>query len=558
MTTPQIPQSIQASIHQDAINRVSQFFNATTSDILNELLQNTRRSGATKVDITTTPGLVTLTDDGAGIKDPSTLLAFGQTGWDEKTALSEHPAGMGLYALARCKVVTVSSKPENGEPWQVTLTPDHFVGKLTAPVERVHKDTVSQGTTITFTTDAKEQHIHKEVTDAARYYPLPVYFNSEKVCKVDFLISSEHVEEWQGVRIGVHKTSNDRMNFYGVVIKDPRLPRVQTIDKTMWTTQVNVTDCPQLELTLPARREVVETPFMEELRQACRRTIYKAMSLQPEPVQVPKKVQDDAAAMGITLPDPAPELIAWQPSQAHYANFRSDNTRKPVHQDTIVLDVELSPANQQALARAAEQNGATHRLYTADDRLTGYKWYDQITKADKVSITVTDETGDRTIDETNKDPRDLARQRPDRIIFTLHSGPEENPQEILALPSDTAFGNEEGDDVYDSAPLVTKDSAITVGELSEMIMDGFFCPIDDLDSDSYDTQEDNARLECDTTAIRMLSSHDEAVKAAIINAVEHEVIHQVPTGMTATIQISRGQPTTVTLVKNTPEPHQAE
>ena len=315
---------------------------------------------------------------------------------------------MGLYALARCKVVTVSSKPENGEPWQVTLTPDHFVGKLTAPVERVHKDTASQGTTITFTTDAKEQHIHKEVTDAARYYPLPVYFNSEKVCKVDFLISSEHVEEWQGVRIGVHKTSNDRMNFYGVVIKDPRLPRVQTIDKTMWTTQVNVTDCPQLELTLPARREVVETPFMEELRQACRRTIYKAMSLQLEPVQVPKKVQDDAAAMGITLPDPAPELIAWQPSQAHYANFRSDNTRKSVHQDTIVLDVELSPANQQALARAAEQNGATHRLYTADDRLTGYKWYDQLAKADKVSITVTDETGDRTIDETNKDPQGLS------------------------------------------------------------------------------------------------------------------------------------------------------
>ena len=38
MTTEErIPSTIQATIHQDAINRVSEFFNATTRDILREL-----------------------------------------------------------------------------------------------------------------------------------------------------------------------------------------------------------------------------------------------------------------------------------------------------------------------------------------------------------------------------------------------------------------------------------------------------------------------------------------------------------------------------------------
>ena len=111
MTTLQTPQSIHATIHQDAINEVAGFFNATTEDILNELLQNARRSGATEVEITTQEDQVTVTDNGVGISDPAAILAFGHTGWENKTAQSEHAAGMGFYALARSEQVRVRSKP---------------------------------------------------------------------------------------------------------------------------------------------------------------------------------------------------------------------------------------------------------------------------------------------------------------------------------------------------------------------------------------------------------------------------------------------------------------
>ncbi len=91
MTTTQMPNMIQANIHQDAINRVSGFFNATLEDILNELLQNARRSGATWVEIQKEPNSISVQDNGRGVKDPRALLSFGQSEWDQAHALNEHP-----------------------------------------------------------------------------------------------------------------------------------------------------------------------------------------------------------------------------------------------------------------------------------------------------------------------------------------------------------------------------------------------------------------------------------------------------------------------------------
>ena len=543
MVTKQIPQSIQASIHQDAINRVSQFFNATTSDILNELLQNARRSGASRVDITTQENRLTLSDNGHGIKDPSTILAFGQTAWDTQTELSERPAGMGLYALARCNLVTVRSKPENGDAWQVTLTPGHFVGKLSAPIERLPLDRTPKGTSVSFDRAQSDQSIEPEVQAAAKYYPLPVYFNNNRLDQSDFLQGAHHTQEWQGVRIGVYGNHNDLMNFHGIIVRYPSLPKIETIGRRVWTTKVDVIECPRLELTLPARREVVETPFMQELRQACRRTIYQAMTLHPEPVNVPKYMQDEAAAMGISLPDAAPKLEPWQPQRAN-SSYHGPNTEyRHVTDNTI------------ALARAAEQNGAMDRLYKQNGGLAGYGWYDRLTKANKLRITVTDQEGNHELGETQQDRKNPLHQRPDQIVLTLENTPENrqgNPVEILTLPSDLAFENDQYDSVYDAMPLVTMDSTINVHELSDLMMEGFFDPSDDHEADSFNTQESDTRLECDNTAISLLSSQHEATIATISHTVEQNLIYQIPEGMTATIRAVRGKLIEVTLEAETP------
>ena len=561
MVTKQIPQSIQASIHQDAINRVSQFFNATTSDILNELLQNARRSGASRVDVTTQDGRLTISDNGQGISDPAAILAFGQTAWDTQTELSERPAGMGLYALARCKLVTVRSKPENGDAWQVTLTPGHFTGQLSAPIERLPLDGTPKGTSVSFDRAQSDQSIESEVQAAAKHHPLPVYFNNNKLDQSDFLQGADHTQEWQGIRIGVYGNHNDLMNFHGIIVRHPSLPKIETIGRRVWTTKVDVMECPRLELTLPARREVVETPFMQELRQACRRTIYQAMTLQPEPVNVPKYMQEEAAAMGISLPDAAPKLEPWQPRRAN-SNYYEPNTEyRYVTDNTIALDLDLSAANQQALARAAGQNGTMDRLYKQNSYLAGYGWYDRLTKANKLRITVTDQDGNHELDETQQDQKKLQNQRPNQIVFTLENTPENHespPVEIITLPSDLAFENDQCDSLYDATPLVTMDSTINVHELSDLMMEGFFDPSDDHDADSFNTQESDAQMECEGTAISLLSSKDDAVRASISNAMERYVVYEIPRGMTATIRASRGKLLEVTLEAEAPDPREDE
>ena len=131
-----LPATIRARVHDGAIDRVSRFFNASVADAAAELIQNSRRSGATRLDVATeaTEGgtVVTVTDDGFGIADPAVLLSFGESGWDAATAKREDPAGMGVYALSKRGCV-ISSRPATAgiapmPGWRVEFTPDCFLG----------------------------------------------------------------------------------------------------------------------------------------------------------------------------------------------------------------------------------------------------------------------------------------------------------------------------------------------------------------------------------------------------------------------------------------------
>src|SRR3546814_10623123 len=68
-------------------------------DILSELIQNARRGGASAVDLKVIEAdeaaFLAIVDDGAGIEDPSVILALGRSGWGDDIARREDPAGMG-------------------------------------------------------------------------------------------------------------------------------------------------------------------------------------------------------------------------------------------------------------------------------------------------------------------------------------------------------------------------------------------------------------------------------------------------------------------------------
>jgi len=311
-----LPATIRARVHEDAISRVTRFFNATTVETLNELFQNARRAGATRVDVTIADGEVRVADDGHGIAQPAALLAFGQSRWDADTARREDPAGMGVYALARRPKVTVRSRPRPAggrqlPAWQVELTPKHFLGEEHATVSIIDGETLPFGTEVIFDDDKANTG---SVDVAAEHFPLPVTCNNSKVDRRDFLHDAIHVEVWRGIRLGVRSTGyhpgrRPELNFHGIRIEDVRLPVIGSMD-SHWHVKADVADCAELELVLPARKETVETPFVEQLRTACRTAIYRAMLKVDKQISVPPTCGPTRWPTASSCRWPAP---SWRP-----------------------------------------------------------------------------------------------------------------------------------------------------------------------------------------------------------------------------------------------------
>lgn len=107
---------------------------AGKGSILGELLQNARRAGATRIDITT-DGKTTLTieDNGRGVQDFQNLLTIAGSSWEDDVQ-DEEPFGIGfLAALLNADTVTVESSGQqmtcdtaavlDGKPVDVTPGP---------------------------------------------------------------------------------------------------------------------------------------------------------------------------------------------------------------------------------------------------------------------------------------------------------------------------------------------------------------------------------------------------------------------------------------------------
>lgn len=555
-TTMERPQTIQAAIHQDAINRVSEFFNASTRDILNELMQNARRSGATGVEIATGDGWLTVSDDGTGVHDPSAILAFGKTGWEEDSARNEHPAGMGMYSLARCEHVRIISRTAGRQPWRVDLTPDHFVGREAAPVVPIRGDGGGHGTSVNFTTIASRAQVRDTIARAAAHYPLPVRVDGRAAGQEDFLRSAKHVEEWRGIRIGVYSNGfMSSMNFHGIVVQRPKLARVETIDGC-WGAQADVVDAPGLELTLPARREVVENAFMAELREASAAAVYRAIAAHHGRVDVPRSVQAHAAELGVELPDAAPVLPRWMPRAARDSKPDLKRMeRSPITADAIVVGMDLIPAEEQSLARAVIlAGGEEHPFFRADPALEGYGWYDALPRLSGLAVTVADDRGERDLAEIPGNGKADFPQRPERItIRVLTDAAGGGEAEPLILPTDVAFLDDDEPCWDDVNPLVTRDSAISIREMTQLLMDAFFRPDEDSEADSLGTQEDQHESAYERTAALLLSTREDAARSAIHAAVMRHIIHQIPEGMGVTIHAGWNRPLQILLEEAHPE-----
>ena len=562
------PAAIRARVHDRAIDRVTRFFASSLAEAFIELVQNSRRSGATRVDVVTEAVAcagasgdirVTVSDDGDGIADPAVLLSFGESGWDEDTARCEDPAGMGVYALSKrgCVISSRTRAPalDRAPGWRVALTPKCFLGKEEAAV--VEADAPwPHGTSISFIADESLVTIEGAVAAAARHCPLPVTFNSKACTRKAFLDGAVHAERWRGLAFGVFRNkltgfNNPDLNFHGLTLA-VRLPSLQAVEGGTWSVRADIEVCPELELVLPARKEAVQTPFLDEMREAARLAIYRALAAADPAPRVSFADYRKAADAGIALPVPPAELRSWRPGIADIDDCRAAPPYAPVGAVTLVMAVDPEPQDAQTFWRAAERAGIAGRLFESDTRFEGYAWYDALARVRDVRIDATEGGVTHPLDalRANSDPSSDATTapdfpdtlaRPDAIHMHLNIVRGSGPPETMTVPADLAFIGEGWTWVAEARPLVTSDSDLDPGQLKQLLRASFFSPGDDADSDSYETQKSRFDEEAMHMAFELLASAEEAQKHTIAEAVWREIYWVVPRDREVSITVSGGR-----------------
>ena len=385
-----------------------------------------------------------MTDDGRGIADPQTLLSFGKSGWSQDVCSSEDPAGMGFFSLAR-RNASVESRPAGGDAWRIDLEPEHFRGGRPAQVHPGADAPARHGTRITFSRRQHERDIGNEIANAARHCPLAVSVDGKAVEHEDFLEHAIRVSEYEGVRIGVFHGADKRdpkstafpnigsINFHGLAVACPELPRVVPISERggsiakAWSTAVDIVDCPDLELVLPARHKAVDNEFLRRLAEACRRAIYHAILEHGRDTRLARVDQLEALVDEIPVPEPPPELKPWEPGtrEEDYNRPQLDRHRHQAGVRLRGLVMEACPdyGTGQVAARALERAGMLEQVFKPIAAYQGYSWYDELDRITGISVTATSGCKTETLmgDEPDGPEEYLGESaRVDRITVTLH------------------------------------------------------------------------------------------------------------------------------------------
>lgn len=582
------PRTIQAHIHEKALSRVTRMFSSGLGDIFNETLQNARRAGASRVRISfdcpkdeAEPATITISDDGYGIEDPAVLLSYGRNGWDSGLVQREDAAGMGLLSLAR-RGCAISSRPRsaNGRAfpgWSVRLDPGHFAGETPATVLSDDQAPWPHGTVIRFPADDHIATIRQSAEAAARYYPLPVILDGlpdsppqgQQLERRDFLCEAVRIETWRGLRIGVFMDRqlpfhDPKLNFHGLTVCLD-LPSIRSVTSTRWNALVDVDDCPELQFVLPARKEVVETPFLLEMRVAALHAIFRALAADPAPMPSFEHWLQ-ARQAGIHIKPPPAALRPWRPDIADYHNHPEQPARVPATPDTLRMAIDLEPPDSQAIWRAVNLGSMSEPILDSDYMLAGFDWYDRLDRIAGVRFEAV-EDGKRTEilavgtlaeDEgvavtADPQPHEPAfPDRPDAIEIMLAVESADGAVRTIAIAADLAFVGDPNDWVGDASPVVTRSSDIEPDQLADILYASYFSYSDDSDTDSYDTQSERAQDDAWSLAVRTLCSTEEALRQSLATAASRHLTCLLPRARTARIELARDR-IVVTLDENTGE-----
>lgn len=544
-----LPVTIHTSIGQSMIGRVTRFYNNSAQDALIELLQNSRRAGATRVDIdrfdlADRPVLI-VRDNGSGIDDPAKLVTLGDSGWNGEIAAREDPAGMGVFSLAGHRVEIRSFSKAANQGWSVVIAPDAWESSIPLTIEPC---AIDHGTEVLIDMpqgwgDAFEAAAKK----AATFYPLPVFFQGEQLPRRDILAEARCVETWNGCRIGIfcsrhyRSSTEGTVNFHGLTVPCP-MPQVSEVDADQcWYVLIDIGDAPALQLVLPARKEMVQNAALEELRHAAEAAIYRSIAAVGSH-RLGHEQWLRAQALGVTLPEAEPWLPGWLPRTADGEGIVLGDRVAGV---PMVMLPNEEPHIEQCVARVLrEAQPLGGALVREVSEFRGYAWYDALPRVSALSFSVENDAGSFTYGERELLPSGIESGRVARILLDVtvkssrHATIEDKrysfPADVLIAPDEGWYAR-----LDETTILLGCDSTITPHDLAALIDDACFCPGDDAGDDSWETQHDYFVKRARHIANNLLLGEDAAILERIRDVLHDEVTWLVPEGRRVAIVADR-------------------
>ena len=172
--------------------------------------------------------------------------------------------------------------------------------------------------------------------------------------------------------------------------------------------------------------------------------------------------------------------------------------------------------------------------------MSGFEWYDGLYRMESLRILYTQDGELQDVRNMRRDleenpPDAVYPQRPQSITLNLKATGRRGSRISMGLPTDVAFINEDQDYMDDNLPMVAHWSDISPEDLAQLLVDAFFLPSDDKESDSYDTQEDYHKQASLSLAYELLTSEEEATMARIESAVRRNLLFLIPAGSTLTV-----------------------
>jgi len=268
--------TIKAKVNKKLLVKADRLFTGTLGGRITEILQNARRAGATRVEITNAGGWVIVRDNGKGIEDFAKLLDLGGSNWDERTELSEDPAGVGLFCLAPRELnirsrgcgVHIEAEGWRGRPVEIQEDDDPIEGTQFAfpdtawDLAAVEPNAVFSGLSVVV--DGQECKSLAFVEDSATAHP-------ELGCRIE-VCDRSRIHGWYSMWRERNGYDNVLVNFHGQVVPFQYRP---TSDRDLFFL-VDMTGGPTgIRLMLPARTRLVENETFEALKRTLEVEAYR-------------------------------------------------------------------------------------------------------------------------------------------------------------------------------------------------------------------------------------------------------------------------------------------